>query len=639
MPRLSPRVYTLIWLLPLCADAADPQEILKRIRVNDTAWLEANLTGKADAETPDSRQYTPLIWAAALGSPEAVRILIQKGADVNGASPLGITPLIAASTDPAKVKLLLAAGAQTGPKTKMGHHALSAAASAPRSSESLRALLAAGAKVNEPGAIAMTPILAATFFECGETNVKTLLASGADAKAVGVFGFGAAHGVSSCGPATIADLLARGANPNQQNKMLGQTRFGNVQIRGVAPLHLAAAHGPTTLVRLLLDQGASVHLADERKMTPLLAAVSSEDQNAATVKLLLERGADREAKDQFGQNALDWARKFNNPAVLALLGEKPAPRELARLDSRGPGAAAALSRLETGAEDFFKASGCLACHHSNLSSFALDRAAKAGLNGNPELLQARRQRLRGMLISYVPTYLQQIGPPGDLDSVLYSLLEANALGIADSPEVELAAKYAMSRQLENGSWSMRGISRAPMEESDLHRTALAIWLLPRLSVAAQRAEVRARVAEGLRWLSAQQPRNTDEFASKLLGLRWGGAAPAEIEKAARTLEAAQGKDGGWGGNPHLSSDAYSTGLALFALREGGARAKDSKPLAAGVRWLISQQKPDGTWYVKSRAVKFQPYFESGFPYGQDQWISASATAWALAGLSEVGAIQ
>jgi len=37
--------------------------------------------------------------------------------------------------------------------------------------------------------------------------------------------------------------------------------------------------------------------------------------------------------------------------------------------------------------------------------------------------------------------------------------------------------------------------------------------------------------------------------------------------------------------------------------------------------------------VKSRAPKFQPYFESGFPHGQDQWISAMATGWAAAALS------
>jgi N-acyl-D-amino-acid deacylase len=37
--------------------------------------------------------------------------------------------------------------------------------------------------------------------------------------------------------------------------------------------------------------------------------------------------------------------------------------------------------------------------------------------------------------------------------------------------------------------------------------------------------------------------------------------------------------------------------------------------------------------VISRAVKFQPYFESGFPHGHDQWISSAGTAWAAMALA------
>jgi hypothetical protein len=32
-------------------------------------------------------------------------------------------------------------------------------------------------------------------------------------------------------------------------------------------------------------------------------------------------------------------------------------------------------------------------------------------------------------------------------------------------------------------------------------------------------------------------------------------------------------------------------------------------------------------------MKIQPYFESGFPYAHDQWISQAATAWATIGLT------
>ena len=34
----------------------------------------------------------------------------------------------------------------------------------------------------------------------------------------------------------------------------------------------------------------------------------------------------------------------------------------------------------------------------------------------------------------------------------------------------------------------------------------------------------------------------------------------------------------------------------------------------------------------SRAFEFQPYFESGFPHGHDQWLSMAATAWSAMAL-------
>jgi hypothetical protein len=53
----------------------------------------------------------------------------------------------------------------------------------------------------------------------------------------------------------------------------------------------------------------------------------------------------------------------------------------------------------------------------------------------------------------------------------------------------------------------------------------------------------------------------------------------------------------------------------------------------GVDYLLRTQASDGSWRVKSRAIWFQPYFESGFPYGQDQFISTAGTAWATLALT------
>ena len=48
----------------------------------------------------------------------------------------------------------------------------------------------------------------------------------------------------------------------------------------------------------------------------------------------------------------------------------------------------------------------------------------------------------------------------------------------------------------------------------------------------------------------------------------------------------------------------------------------------GIDFLLKTQYSDGSWFVRSRAVPLQPHFDSGFPHGRDQFISAAATNWA-----------
>ncbi|HET9402192.1 MAG TPA: hypothetical protein VFO34_14705, partial [Candidatus Acidoferrales bacterium] len=42
---------------------------------------------------------------------------------------------------------------------------------------------------------------------------------------------------------------------------------------------------------------------------------------------------------------------------------------------------------------------------------------------------------------------------------------------------------------------------------------------------------------------------------------------------------------------------------------------------------------DGSWFVRSRAIPLQPYFESGFPHAHDQFVSAAGTNWATRALA------
>src|SRR4030095_9609804 len=94
-------------------------------------------------------------------------------------------------------------------------------------------------------------------------------------------------------------------------------------------------------------------------------------------------------------------------------------------------------------------------------------------------------------------------------------------------------------------------------------------------------------------------------------------------------------DGGWPQLPRYDSDAYSTGEALYALREAGVPASDPA-WQKGLKFLVSTQARDGTWHVRTRMIspaEVSPeYFSTGFPYGKDEFLSYAGSCWAVMAL-------
>jgi squalene cyclase len=74
-------------------------------------------------------------------------------------------------------------------------------------------------------------------------------------------------------------------------------------------------------------------------------------------------------------------------------------------------------------------------------------------------------------------------------------------------------------------------------------------------------------------------------------------------------------------------------MTLWILANAGVVQPNQDVYQKGVKFLLGTQAADGSWHVNSRATKFQIYFESGFPYGHDQWISTMATGWASSALT------
>jgi len=114
-------------------------------------------------------------------------------------------------------------------------------------------------------------------------------------------------------------------------------------------------------------------------------------------------------------------------------------------------------------------------------------------------------------------------------------------------------------------------------------------------------------------------------------LGWAGRDKDAIAKTQRDLLALQRADGGWADLPTMSSNAYATGKALVALQTAGLPASDPA-YRRGMDYLLKNQMADGSWLVRTRALAFQPFFETGFPHGVDQSISAAGSSWATMAL-------
>ena len=134
------------------------------------------------------------------------------------------------------------------------------------------------------------------------------------------------------------------------------------------------------------------------------------------------------------------------------------------------------------------------------------------------------------------------------------------------------------------------------------------------------------------FLAKAKAESAADESLKLLGLFWSKADPERVAQSVRQVLNHQRADGSWAQLPGLDGDAYATGQSLYALATAGIPDTNSA-WKRGIEYLLKTQQADGTWRVKSRSFPFQPYFESGFPYGSDQWISMAGSSWATIALT------
>lgn len=620
----------------MAAEAPHAEPLFDALKTSNTAALKALLDKGADPNARDA-EGTPALMAAVLfANADSAKLLLDHHADPNASNKTGATALMWAMPDVAKARLLIAAGADVNARAKNTQRTpLLIAASYPQSMPVLQLLLDHGADIHAKDRLGVHAL--------GRASVS------AD---VGVVRFLVEHGCDPNEPGYGSN--ARYAR--QYSPTLEYLLSKGVKIEKTAIASATHWQDPK-LVAEWIDRGADVNAAEGAyKRTALMTAAASEQAGAPMVKLLLERGADPNAEDIDGERPLDWAIYRNDPDKIAAL-EKfgatrghgprqktyPPPQEGGIADPR-VSVERAVNLLLPAAPVAYVKRGCIPCHGEAIVAVAAAAARDKGVAIHEDLEQSNLKQMEASYKLFGDLGMQGDQPGGNMITIGYVMMGFDAEKHGLDTITAQMLHLTLALQLPDGTWTPNGVSRPPLEDTLVTATAMGIRTLTAVSAPAYRKETEGAIARARRWLLNKNVRSAEDRAMKLMGLVWSKAPRADIEAAVRDILASQrststGGEGGsarelaaWAQRDDMQPDPYATGLSLFALHVAGVPATDPA-YVKGVRYLMRNQYQDGSWFVRTRAYPTQAYFETGYPFGNNQFLSAAAASWSAAAIA------
>jgi ankyrin repeat protein len=624
--------------------------IFADIRIGNTQAIADFVTNPSVFQRRDEAGNTPLMQAAFYLDATQLDIFLKKGADPNATNRAGATALMKAVSDRDKVRTLLNHGAKPNVQSAAGNTALIIACRSHGAVEVVNELLAHGADVHASTPAGVNALVAAT--ESGDEEVmQVLLARGANANATfrppysnaveSLLMVAVQYGHAGC----VKLLLDHGADAQFTSD------YGNA-------LHFAAMKDRLEIARLLIEREVDVHLPARRigsfrndlGLTPLMYAAMTERDDPALVELLIEQGASVNAKTLEGETALGLAQKRGDTKIVAALKAaggtaeaETAPSILsAHWSEEEVERTADLTLLRTAAADGLAillksgvqfadatANRCVTCHQHSQPAVAFGLAREKRLDYDDAVFRKLVRSSVKTAARRVESMLEEPVPVPSIGAWLLIGLHASRY---DADGLTDGVAYSLARsQFGDGRWITKA-ARAPTDYSDVTSTALGLRALKVYSPPTMKKQFDSRIERAATWLQGVRATSTEERAFQILGLLWAGSDQKQLAGLINDLVQEQREDGGWAQLPKLKSDAYATGLTLYALNQGGGLSLSHPAYQKGTRFLLTEQRSDGSWFVATRASPVQVAVDDVFAHGKHQWISSSATTWATMAL-------
>src|SRR6266508_78111 len=469
------------------------------------AWIDEGAvwpdeaSGEAAVAPPDAGAVR-LNDALRKGDTAAFRAALNEspaGARLRGAG--GVTPLMSAVlySDVATMRALLERGAEVDARSDDGRTALMIAAGLPSSMPVVKLLLDKGANpsASGPALFCMTNPLAEAVSTGDEALFKLLVDRGADLKTAGPGALAIAK-FTHC--ESCAAMIAKASPP----------MFLSIAAGIVAP-----PIGDGRLTRDLIEQGADANARDPEGRPLIVAVASSDAIPIETVQALLQRQVDVNAKGPIGETALAAALQRGQTPLGELLTQAgaqrgltpvPAPTTFKAADSPRAAVTRSLPLLQRTDAAFLQKSGCVSCHNNTLTALTLSSARQRGLPVDAGMARTSVSKIATYIESWRERALQNIGIPGDSETITYILMGLAAENHPADAATDALARFVKTKQLPDGHWEVLA-HRPPIESSSVEVTAAAMRALQLYAPRAHRASYDEAIQRAAVWLKTVKP--------------------------------------------------------------------------------------------------------------------------------------